>query len=77
MPKKQCTNYPSLYAIGEKVVAKNYPATVVSVKFTGEGHPTPGKVIYEVLWDCTEPQPIEEFMSEDVYPADALAALEA
>jgi hypothetical protein len=67
------TTYPSLYAIGDTVVCKNHPATVVAVKFTGDGHDYPGKVIYEIRWLSEVLQPTEEFPSEDIYPAAALA----
>lgn len=66
------TKYLSIYAIGDEVVCKNHPAKVVGVAFTGDGHPTPGKVTYALSWLSGATQDIETFMSEDVYPKGAL-----
>lgn len=63
------TNYPSLYAIGDEVTVKNYPAKVKGVTFTES------KVFYIIEWMSEQSQPTEKFPSEDVYPADALASL--
>lgn len=63
------TNYPSLYAIGDEVTVKNYPAKVKGITFTES------KVFYIVEWMSEQSQPTEKFPSEDVYPADALASL--